>query len=111
MKLNDDAIAQLQTKYDYLINYDSSDPTDPIDPLTYIDSNGDNLMHIAAQLGDVNTIAMLVAAGMNINQEGDMGSTALHYAYRGKHASAVDFLLAHGASSDIENAFGKLPGE
>lgn len=111
MKLSDEAITELQKKYDYLINYDSSDPTDPIDPLTYVDSNGDNLMHIAAQLGDVNTIALLVDAGMNINQKGDMGSTALHYAYEGKHLPAVEFLLTHGASAEIENEFGKRPGE
>ncbi|MFJ2990863.1 ankyrin repeat domain-containing protein [Collimonas sp. NPDC087041] len=111
MKLNDEAIAELQNKYDYLINYESSDPTDPIDPLTYVDSNGDNFMHIAAQRGDVNTITLLVDAGMNVNQKGDMGSTALHYAYGGKHQRVVDFLLAHGASTEIENEFGKLPGQ
>jgi ankyrin repeat protein len=111
MKLNDEAIAELQKKYDYLINYDSSDPTDPIDPLTYVDSNGDNLMHIATQLEDVDTIILLAGAGMNINQKGDMGFTALHYAYAGKHARVVELLLAHGASTEIENEFGKLPGE
>jgi hypothetical protein len=110
MKLSDEAIEKLQKKYDYLINYDSIDPTDPIDPLTYVDSNGDNLMHIAAQLGDLNTITLLVDAGMNINQKGDMDSTALHYAYDGKHSHVVEFLLAHGASTEIENGFGKLPG-
>ena len=111
MKLNDEAIAELQKKYDYLINYDSSDPTDPIDPLTYVDSNGDNLMHIAAQLGYVNKIRLLVVAGKNVNQKGDISFTALHYAYGGKHQCAVDFLLAHGTSTEIENEFGKLPSE
>ena len=111
IKLSDEAIAELQKKYDYLINYDSVDPTDPIDPLTYVDSNGDNLLHIAAQLGDVNTIALLVDAGVNINQKGDMGFTALHYAYDGKYSRAIEFLLAHGASAEIENEFGKRPVE
>lgn len=111
MKLSDAAIKTLQKKYDYLINYDSSDPTDPIDPLTYVDSNGDNLMHIAAQLGDEKTIALLVDANMDINQKGDMGSTVLHYAYNGKHLHLVEFLLAHGASAEIENEFGKRPGQ
>ena len=111
LKLSIEAIAELQHKYDYLINYESSDPTTPIDPLTYIDSGGDNLMHIAAQLGDVNTIKLLVQAGMDLNQKGDMGFTALHYAYDSKHFSTVDFLLKNGASADIKNEFGRLPKE
>ncbi len=111
MKLSEQAIKELQQKYDYLINYESSDPTDPIDPLTYVDSNGDNLMHIAAQLGDVETIALLVEAGMDVNRTGDMGLTALHYAYDGKHQAVIDFLLAHGASTKIKNDFGYFPGQ
>ena len=110
MKLNNETIAALQKKYDYLINYETSDPTDPIDPVTYVDSNGDSLMHIAAQLGDVDTMALLLDAGVDINQQGDMGSTALHYAYDNQHANVVEFLLAHGASAKMENEFGKLHG-
>lgn len=109
MKLSDEAISELQKKYDYLINYESSDPTAPIDPLTYVDSGGDSLVHIAAQHGDLNTIKLLVEAGIDIDQKGDMGFTALHYAYDSKHLGVVDFLLARGASPDIENEFGKVP--
>ena len=109
LKLSDKVISELQHKYDYLINYESSDPTTPIDPLTYIDSGGDNLMHIAAQLGDLNTVKLLAEAGMNLNQKGDMGFTALHYACDSKHLSTVNFLLANGASVDIKNEFGQLP--
>lgn len=111
MKLSDHAIKELQLKYDYLINYESSDPTDPIDPLTYVDSNGDNLMHIAAQIGDLATIVLLVETGMDVNQTGDMGSTPLHYAYDGKHQPAIEFLLANGASTNVRNDFGILPGQ
>lgn len=111
MKLNDETISQLQEKYYYLTNFESSDPNAPIDPLSYRDAGGDNLMHIAARLGDVNTIKLLVDAGMNINEQGEMGFTALHNAYQYKRAEVVDFLLAHGASTKIENYFGKLPGE
>lgn len=110
IKLSAEAVARIQKKYDYLINYSSSDPNEPIDPISYVDSNGDNLMHIAAQLGDVDTISLLVDAGMDVNLQGDMGSTALHSAYDAGHREAVDFLLAHGASATIENDFGKLPG-
>jgi ankyrin repeat protein len=111
MKLSDHAIKELQRKYDYLINYESSDPTDPIDPLTYVDSNGDNLMHIAAQLGDVATVILLVEAGMDVNRIGDMGATPLHYAYDGKHQSIIEFLLANGASTEVRDDFGNIPGQ
>ena len=110
MLRNAEAVARIQQKYDYLINYSSDDPNAPIDPLGYVDSNGDNLVHIAAQLGDVDTISFLVDAGMDVNIQGDLGSTALHSAYDSGHRGAAEFLLAHGASATIENDFGKLPG-
>lgn len=109
--LDRNAIVELQRKYDYLINYESNDPNEPINPLTYVDSNGDNLLHIAAQLGDVRTISLLLDAGMKVNEAGDMGFTPLHYAYQGKHSEAVDYLLNHGAGRNLRNEFGKLPGE
>lgn len=109
MKLSDETVKELQNKYDYLINYESCDPTAPIDPITYVDSGGDNLVHIAAQVGDINTIKLLLAAGVDVNKKGDMGFTALHYAYDSKHMDVVTFLLSVGASAEIENEFGKTP--
>ena len=111
MKMSDETVSLLQKKYYYLTNFESTDPNAPIDPLSYRDAGGDNLMIIAAQLGDLETIRLLVDAGMGVSEQGEMGYTALHYAYKRKHAEVVDFLLAHGASTTIENDFGKLPGE
>lgn len=111
MRLTDEAVSLLQKKYYYLTNFASSDPNAPIDPLSYRDAGGDNLIIIAAQLDDLNTIEVLVDAGMNINEQGEMGNTALHYAYKRKRAEVIDFLLTHGASTNIENYFGKLPGD
>ena len=111
MKIDSKKIKGLQDKYHYLVNYESSDPNEPINPLTYIDSGGDNLVHIATQLGDLDTVSFLIRAGVDINKTGDMGSTALHYAYDGKYQEIIDFLLGHGASLDLRNEFGKLPGE
>jgi len=108
MKITEAEIGELQKKYHYLVNYESDDPESSIDPLTYVDSNGDTLLHIAAQLGDLRTIELLVNAGIDVNKTGDMGSTALHYA---KDKDVSSFLLAHGASNSIRNEFGKLPGE
>lgn len=111
LKLDKEAATKLQTKYDYLINYESSDPNEPISPLTYVDSNGDSLLHIAAQLGDVGTISLLLSAGLDVNKAGDMDSTPLHYAYQGHHSGAIEYLLSNGASPIIRNRFGKLPGD
>jgi ankyrin repeat protein len=104
-------VAEIQKRYHYLINYEGDDPTAPIDPLTYTDSNGDHLLHIAAQCGDLRTIELLIKAGLDVNKEGDMGCTALHYAKLKRKDDIARFLLANGASTSIRNDFGQLPGE
>lgn len=109
INLTEGDIIDIQKKYYYLVNYESDDPNKPIDPLTYVDSNGDHLLHIAAQLGDIKTIELLLKAGLDVNQAGDMGCTPLHYAKMKKREDVADFLLAHGASMNIENEFGELP--
>lgn len=106
MKLDEKEIRELQDKYRDLLNYDVDDPAAPIGPLTYVDSNGDALIHIAAQRGDRRTIELLLKAGVDVNQIGDMGNTALHYAQADEIAR---LLLAHGASVDVVNEFGKRP--
>jgi len=106
MKLTEAEIEELQTKYSYLTNYESEDPEAPIDPLTYVDSNGDALLHIAAQREDKRTVELLLKAGVDVNLLGDMGNTALHYAQTEELAR---LLLEHGASADIYNEFGKQP--
>ncbi len=111
MILKPEDVADIQARYHYLVNYESDDPNTPIDPATYVDSNGDHLLHIAAQLGDLKTVEMLVEAGQDVDQTGDMGCTALHYAKRGKRIDVERYLIARWARTDISNDFGKLPGE
>jgi ankyrin repeat protein len=106
MNLSAAEIEELQKTYSHLVNYESEDPEAPIEPFTYVDSNGDSLFHIAAQQGDLRTIELLLRAGVDVNQLGDMGCTALHYA---KTKDVASLLLAHGASREIRNEFGKLP--
>jgi ankyrin repeat protein len=106
MMLSEVEVQELQKKYSYLVNYESEDPDAPIDPLTYVDSNGDALLHIAAQNGDLRTVEMLLKAGVDVNQVGDMGNTALHYA---KAEDVASLLLAHGASIEVRNEFGQRP--
>jgi ankyrin repeat protein len=111
MKLSEEEVKELQIKYYYLTNYQSENIDDPIEPLTYVDSNGDNLLHIATCLGDLKTVELLLKAGLDVNQLGDMGCTALHYAKIKNKNNVYDLLLSHGASKNIRNEFGKLPEE
>ena len=106
MKLNVAQVQELQKKYSYLTNYEADEPDAPIDPLTYVDSNGDSLLHIAAQGGDLHTVELLLDAGLDVNQTGDMGNTALHYA---NDENLARLLLSRGASLDVYNEFGKQP--
>ena len=106
MSLTESEIVEIQEKYKYLTNYESAHPDDPINPLTYVDSNGDCLLHIAAQRADERTILLLLQAGADVNALGDMGNTALHYA---TNAQVANLLLSHGASVEIYNEFGRKP--
>ena len=48
----------------------------------------------------------MVKAGLDVNEQGDMGYTPLHYA---EDPEIIAFLLSHGASQDILSEFGTLP--
>jgi ankyrin repeat protein len=109
MNLTQPEIQEIQNRYRYLVNYESDDPDCPIDPMNYVDSNGDSLLHIATNAGDLTTVILLLKAGVNVNQIGDMGSTALHYARAKRHDDIANILLEYGALVNIEDDFGQLP--
>jgi len=111
MTLNNKEIADLQKKYSYLINYERDDPMAPINPENYMDSDGDHLIHIAARQGDLQTVEVLIRAGQDINQIGDMGYTPLHCAYMSGNVEVIEFLLANGANKEVKNEFGQTPEE
>ncbi len=106
MKLTESELKELQAKYSYLTNYEAEEPDAPIDPLAYVDSNGDALLHIAAQQGDLRTVELLLKADIDPNLAGDMGNTALHYA---RTEEMARLLVAHGASTEVLNEFNKPP--
>lgn len=111
MNLAKNELLELHKAFQDLINYESDDPTEPIDPLLYTDPGGDNCLHIAANRGNYRALELLLKAGLDVNQIGDMGNTALHYAYMNEHEDIIHLLLEHGASVSIKNEFGKLPQE
>ena len=104
--LSPSELAELQVAFADVLNYESDDPCAPIDPLTYRAPHSDNCLHIAAHRGNLRAIELLVKAGLDINQQGDMGYTPLH---RASTPEVIAFLLAHGASQSIKNEFGECP--
>ena len=108
MKLALDEYNELKKLFADILNYDSDDPDTPIDPLTYHHPDGDGCLHIAAQRGDYRAVELLLKGGVDVNQLGDMGSTALHYAKRKGDHDMVDLLLKSGALTNIKDEFGKF---
>jgi ankyrin repeat protein len=91
-----------------VVNYESDDPLSPVNPLTYRTPEGDTCLHIAAGRGDLRSIELLLKAGLNIDNQGDMGTTPLHCA---KNEETAKFLVKHGAAQNIRDEFGRLPLE
>ena len=98
MPLTEDSIRKIQQKYGDLLNYGPNDPSEPIEPISYITPDGDTLLHIAAGRGDRETVDILLSAGMNPSLKGDMGYTPLNYAADAGHSDIVDLLIKRGAN-------------
>lgn len=106
MRLTDNELLELKETFKDVINYESDDPCEPIDPLTYVAPDEDNCLHIAAWRGNVRAIQLLIKAGVNVNKTGDMGETPLHIAIRNGNDQIVKALLIAGAKTDIISEFG-----
>ena len=111
MHLTPEQTKRLQEAYSYLTNFESDDPAAVIDPSTYRQPDGDRLIHIAAQQGDLTSVALLIAAGEDINAIGDMGQTPAHRAAGGHHREVFDLLMLSGADGTIIDEFGRTPSE
>ncbi len=105
MKLTSDEIAELNDSFKDLINYESEDPCEQIDPLTYIAPDDDSCLHVAALRGSERSVDLLIKAGIDVKYKGDMGETALHIAIRKHHTLIIDALIRAGASTDIVSEF------
>jgi ankyrin repeat protein len=106
--MNDEAnIKRLQEKFSDLINYSADDITAPIDPLIYLSPEQDNCLHLAAIRGDIEAATILLDMGLDINAQGDLGSTALHYAIRHGRRPVAEMLMQRGAAQDVADEFGQ----
>jgi hypothetical protein len=68
--LSQSELAELDAAFTYVTNYDSDDPTEKIDPLTYRAPDGDTCLHIAAHRGNLRAVELLIKAGLDINYRG-----------------------------------------
>jgi ankyrin repeat protein len=107
--LNNHQLEELQSRFKDVLNYSSEDPLEPINPLTYRTPEGDSCLHLAVLRGDRRAIELLLNAGLNVNDIGDMGFTPLHYAYMVGFDDIVQMLIEHGADQNIINEFGDKP--
>ena len=101
--------AFLVSSFADVLNFEAEDITSPIDYMTYVSPEGDTCLHIAALRGNKRAVELLVLAGLDVNQAGDMGNTPLHYAVLSGNMEVVEFLQSAGASAEKLNEFGRKP--
>jgi len=71
-------------------------------------SDGDNGLHCVVGWGDLEAAKLLVAAGVEVNQFGDLGFTPLHLACMKGDFALVEFLISSGADLFAQSE-GELP--
>ena len=82
----------------------------PVESVHTERSFGETALHVVANWGDAEAIAVLVDAGADINKRGEDGFTPLHYAAEQGHLEAVKRLVSLGAKN-LKNDDGETPAE
>jgi ankyrin repeat protein len=65
----------------------------------------DTVLHTVCSWGDLAAVQVLVAAGADVNAQGDQGATPLFNAVVGENPEVVAFLLTSGADPRIPNRY------
>jgi ankyrin repeat protein len=74
--------------------------------LNVADAGGVTPLMLAAEIGDLQSIRLLVERGAELNQQSRSGTHALLLATSAGHTEAVKFMLANGAEVDLKNQIG-----
>ncbi len=74
-------------------------------------SMGETPLQYAVFWGDIRAVRLLVAAGAEIDNIGEMDSTPLYNAVMCGWSDIVEYLVQHGANLDIRSEFGDTPRE
>jgi ankyrin repeat protein len=69
------------------------------------------LLHFAAQHGDLSQIERIIVDGSDVNAFDSLGMTPLHWAAKGEHLNVVAFLIKYGADVNAhhEPSIGDTP--
>ena len=79
-----------------------------IDSIGY---DGDTPLHVLAWRNDLAGMELLIAAGADVNAQGEMDETPLHIAIRQRNIPMIQALLEAGARDDLRCEFGDTPRE
>ena len=73
------------------------------------DSSGQTVLHLAANRGKIQTMALLLEKGVDINAKDNDKETPLHIAVKQNNVNAVELLIEAGAKLDVKNDSHCLP--
>ena len=107
--MSNDDLLYLKTAFQDLLNYQSENIHDEINPLTFLLPEGDSCLHLAVSRGDIRATKLLISAGLDLNKKGDMSCTPLHIAYAENQITAIDLLIQSGADQNVHDEFGRIP--
>lgn len=69
----------------------------------------DTPLHIAARMGEVEDVEILIANGADVNIVGDLGNTPLHQAAMNGKCNVIKVLIKSGADLLLKNEFDQTP--
>jgi uncharacterized protein len=72
---------------------------------------GDNALHRVCYWGDYEAVKILLENGIEVNQHGEYGFTALDVALDEGHKQIAEYLIAHGAITSQSEASGQYDPE
>lgn len=98
----------LKSLSDVMFPADAGDHSVAIDSVGY---DGDTPLHVLAWQNDLEGLQLLLAAGANVNAQGEMNETPLHIALTQSNVPMIQALLKAGARDDIRCEFGDTARE
>lgn len=93
---------------DVMFPSDAGEHPVAIDSVGY---DGDTPLHVLAWQNDLEGLQILIAAGADLNAQGEMNETPLHIAITQRNIPMIQALLKAGARDDIRCEFGDTAKE
>jgi hypothetical protein len=71
--------------------------------------NGESPLMLAAEMGDKQLVALLLADGANVDSIDSVGNTPLHWAATGGNLEVAELMIARKLNVDVKNNAGQTP--